>query len=125
MTFYQPFSSIPVTNHYQSLLNQTTNLPSKIPSWFRRPARVTKHASRDNSPRSLVRRRTTASVRAPSRHNSITDGRYHQKHFSTPNGLASLEGRGRPMSWHSAGFEQTDDQFLPSSSQFPTDVPSS
>jgi hypothetical protein len=29
------------------------------------------------------------------------------------------------MSWHSAGFEQADDQFWPSSSQFPTDVPSS
>jgi hypothetical protein len=125
MNFYQRFGSIPMTDDYQYLLNQTSNLAPKLPSWFRRPARVTKHASRDSSPRSLVRRRTTASARAPSRHNSITDGRHHQKHYSTPSGLVSLEGGGRPMSWHSSGVGQADHQFLPSSSQSQSNVPSS
>jgi hypothetical protein len=125
MNFYQRSSSIPFTNDCQYLLNQTTNLPPRTSSWFRRPARVAKHASRDSSPRNLVRRRTTASVRAPSRQSSITDGRHHQKHFSTPNGIVSLEERGRPMSWHSTGLDQVEYQFLPSGLQFPSDVSSS
>lgn len=125
MNFYQHFGSIPVTNDYRYSHDQASNITPKTSSWFRRPAKVSKLGGRESSPRSLVRRRTTALVHAPSRQRSITDGKGHQKHFSTPSGPANHEGTGRPLSWHSTSMQQADHYFLPSTAQFQSDVSTS
>src|ERR1700722_17007241 len=125
MNFYQHFGSIPVTNDYRYLHDQASNTTPKTSSWFRRPAKVSKLGGRESSPRSLVRRRTTALVHAPSRQRSITDGKGHQKHFSTSSGPAKHEGTGRPLSWHSTSMQQADQYFLPSTAQFQSAVSTS
>jgi hypothetical protein len=125
MNFYQHFGSIPVTNDYRYLHDQASNTTPKTSSWFRRPAKVSKLGGRESSPRSLVRRRTTALVHAPSRQRSITDGKGHQKHFSTSSGPTKHEGTGRPLSWHSTSMQQADQYFLPSTAQFQSDVSTS
>src|ERR1700733_2932569 len=122
MNFFQHFGSIPVTNDYRFSHDQSSNITPKTSSWFRRPTKVSKLGGRENSPRSLVRRRTTALVHAPSRQRSITDGKGHQKHFSTPGGTVNHEGTGRPLSWHSTGMQQADQYFLSSTAQFQSDV---
>jgi hypothetical protein len=122
MNFFQYFGSIPVTNDYRYSHDQSSNITPKTSSWFRRPAKVSKLGGRESSPRSLVRRRTTALAHAPSRQRSITDGKGHQKHLSTPGGTVNRERTGRPLSWHSTGMQQADQYFLPSTAQFQSDV---
>jgi hypothetical protein len=123
MNFFQHFGSIPVTHGYRYPHDQSSAITPKTSSWFRRPAKVSKLGGKERSPRCLVRRRTTtALVHAPSRQRSITDGKGHQKHFSTPSSTVNHEGTGRPLSWHSTSVQQPDQYFLPSTVQFQSDV---
>lgn len=77
--------------------HQPRTFPTNISSYFRRPAKVVKTSSRGNSPKTLSRRRTTASH--STRQHGVLNGSI--SNFDTPHGYSNdSTANTRPISWH-------------------------
>ncbi len=89
--------SLPNQLPEQAARSQSRRIPPNISSYFGRPAKIAKPSSRGNSPKTLSRRRTTASH--STRHHAALQGSISNCGVRGSEGNAVAENT-RPISWH-------------------------
>jgi len=100
----------------------TARVPQNISAYFRRPAKILKPNSRNESPRTSGRRRMTTHL--PARTRSVVDAQ--RPSMNARQHMYRNAASSRPMSWHPNfvnEFEQyqtPDQQFYPQGANFPT-----
>ncbi|KAK5939105.1 hypothetical protein PMZ80_008408 [Knufia obscura] len=99
----------------------TTSLPQNISAYFKRPAKVTKPSSRNQSPRTGGRRRMTTHL--PARTRSVADAQ--RPNMNARQQLYRNAASSRPISWHPnlvnefEQYQMPNHQFYPQSSNVP------